>query len=169
MKTILLFGILFLSIDAFAQAKATDYSGNWSLDKKQSRDLPSYYSNVSSHKLVVTQTAKQLTAATEIVFGENQPTKFQLVFNLDGTESITESVMGSGERIPTRLLAKILPDGKLRLSITRDMVLMNGGSSAVTTEEWELGKDGNLLTIRRPDENAGGRLASALVFVKNSK
>lgn len=107
--------------------------------------------------------------ATEIVVVENQPVKFQLVFNLDGTESITESVMGSGQLIPTRLIAKNLPDGKLRLSITRDMVLMNGGSSVVTTEEWEFGKDGKLLTIRRPDENSGGRLASALVFVKNSK
>ena len=162
-----LVGILFLAINAFSQTKLADYNGDWLLDQKQSKDLPAHYANVKSHKLSVTQTDRQLTAATELAFGGNEPVKFQLTFNLDGRESTTESVMQTGVRIPSSLSAKNLPDGKLRLTISRNMALMDSNFKAVTTEDWELGKDARILTIHKVDENTGKRMASTMVFTKS--
>ena len=52
-----------LSIGAFAQAKTTDYSGEWSLDKGKST-LSRRMQNVESMTMTVTQTEKELKVAT---------------------------------------------------------------------------------------------------------
>jgi hypothetical protein len=58
MKRLLFAAALVAAIFATALAKPSNYAGNWTLDTKQSKNLPPYYSHVESHKLAITRNNK---------------------------------------------------------------------------------------------------------------
>jgi hypothetical protein len=54
MRKLLFAAALIAAIFANALAKPANYAGNWTLDIKQSKNLPPYYSHIESHKLSIT-------------------------------------------------------------------------------------------------------------------
>jgi FtsP/CotA-like multicopper oxidase with cupredoxin domain len=155
---------------ANALAKPANYSGAWTLDMKQSQNLPSYYSHVQSHKLSITQDDKQLRVAVEISDTEREPFRVDFVYSLDGAETKTETQMRTpaGMRsVPTVLKAVASEDGALRITITREMQTPDGRAlKAVTTEDWRLSPDAKTLTIHRADDTPRGKTESDMVFIK---
>ena len=172
LKNLLLGAFLLAAATAFGAAeKPADYSGAWSLDMKQSKNLPPFYSNVQSYKLNVTQDEKRLRVAVEISDGGAEPFKANFDYNLDGTETKSEMQMRTpnGTRnVPTTLKAEVVEGGGLRLTITRERPTRDGGSMKLSAvEDWRLGADGKTLTIHRTDEIPRGEKNEAdMVFVK---
>lgn len=163
--------LLAASIAFGAAAKPADYTGAWTLDMKQSKNLPPFYSNVQSHKLNVTQDEKHLRVAVEIGNGGAEPFKTEFVYNLDGTETKTETQMRTpnGPRnVPTTLKAEVVEGGGLHLIITRERPGRDGGMMKLASvEDWRLGADGKTLNIHRSDETPRGeKFESDMVFVK---
>src|SRR5215213_8284092 len=108
----MIFGAFLLAASlAFGVAgKPADYTGAWTLDMKQSQNLPPFYSNVQGHKLNITQDEKHLRVAVEISDGGAEPFKANFDYNLDGTETQAETQMRTpnGTRnIPTTLKAEV--------------------------------------------------------------
>ncbi|HEX8189375.1 MAG TPA: hypothetical protein VF586_13550 [Pyrinomonadaceae bacterium] len=163
-------GLLAASLAFGAAAKPADYSGAWSLDMKQSKNLPPFYANVQSHKLNITRDDRHLRVAVEIGDGGAEPFKAGFDYSLDGAETKTETQMRTpdGTRsIPTTLKAEVVEGGGLHITITRERPAPDGGSMRLTTvEDWRLGADGKTLNIRRADETPRGKTESDLVFVK---
>ena len=170
MRRLLFAAALVAVIFANALAKPANYAGNWTLDIKQSKNLPPYYSHVESHKLAITQDDKQLRVAVEISDTEREPFRVDFIYNLDGTETKTETQMRTpaGMRsIPTTLKAIPAEDGTLHLTITREMQTPEGRAiKAVTTEDWQLSPDAKALTIHRNDDTPRGKTESDMIFVK---
>lgn len=166
----IIFAIFLLAASALF-ANAADFSGTWSLDMKQSKNLPPYYANIKSHKLSITQDKEHLSVAVEIDAGREKTDHFDFLYNLDGSDSSTETPIRTPNgllNVPTLLNAKTGADGKIIITITRDIKLPDKIFKGVTTEEWELGKDGKTLTIKRSDTFPDGRTASAeMIFVKS--
>ncbi|MDT5272302.1 MAG: hypothetical protein QOH49_4488 [Acidobacteriota bacterium] len=66
LKNVLFCAALLAASLAFGAAeKPANYSGAWSLDMKQSKNLPPFYANVQSHKLNVTQDEKHLRVSAD--------------------------------------------------------------------------------------------------------
>ena len=153
-----------------ALAKPANYAGAWTLDIKQSKNLPPYYSHVESHKLSITQDDKQLRVAVEISDTERGPFKIDFVYSLDGAETKTETQMRTpaGMRsVPTTLKATASEDGTIHITITREMAAPDGRAlKAVTTEDWQLSPDAKTLTIHRADDTPRGKTESDMLFVK---
>lgn len=169
MKNVLLGVALLAASLVNGAAKPVDYSGAWTLDMKQSRNLPPFYANVKSHKLVVKQDWGHLLVAVEVEDGGAEPFKVNFNYSLDGTESKTETQMRtpSGTRtIPTTLKAVVAEDGGLHITITREMRMGEGAFRAATDEDWHLSPDGKTLNIHRTDDTPRGKTESEMVFVK---
>jgi hypothetical protein len=172
LKNVIIAAALLAASLAFGPAgKPADYSGAWSLDMKQSKNLPPFYSNVQSHKLNVTQDEKHLRVAVEIGDGGAEPFKTSFDYNLDGAETKTETQMRTpnGTRsIPTTLKAEVVEGGGLHITITRERPGRDGGTMKLATvEDWRLGADGKTLNIHRTDETPRGDKNEAdMVFVK---
>jgi hypothetical protein len=153
-----------------ALAKPANYAGAWTLDMKQSKNLPPFYSHVKGHKLSITQDDKQLRVAVEISDTEREPFKIEFVYSLDGAETKTETQMRTpaGMRsVPTTLKAVANEDGTLHITITREMTVPDGRAlKAVTTEDWQLSPDAKTLTIHRSDDTPRGKTESDMLFVK---
>lgn len=168
----ILFGaaLLAASLAFGAAAKPANYSGAWSLDMKQSKNLPPFYANVQSHKLNVTQDEKHLRVAVEVGDGGAEPFKTSFDYNLDGTETKTETQMRTpnGTRaVPTTLKAEVVEGGGLHLTITRERATRDGGvMKMLTTEDWHLSADGKTLNLHRTDDTRNGKMESDMVFVK---
>ena len=168
-----LFGaaLLAASLAPGAAAKPADYSGAWTLDMKQSKNLPPFYANVRSHKLDIKQDEKHLRVAVEIGDGGAEPFKAGFDYNLDGTETKAETQMRTpaGTRnVPTTLKAEPVEGGGLHITITRERPGRDGGTMRLTTvEDWRLGAGGKTLDIHRSDETPRGeKFESDMVFVK---
>jgi hypothetical protein len=169
MKNVLLGVALLAASLAHGAAKPADYSGAWALDMKQSRNLPPFYANVKSHKLVVRQDAGHLLVAVKVEDGGAEPFKINFDYNLDGTETKAETQMRtpSGMRaVPTALKAEAAADGGLHITITREMRTGESAFKAVTAEDWRLSADGKTLNIHRADDTPRGKYESEMVFVK---
>ncbi len=167
----LFFAAALLAAPLLAGAKPADYTGAWSLDMKQSKNLPPFYSNVRSHRLNITQDEKHLRVAVEIGDGGAEPFKAGFDYNLDGTETKTETQMRTpaGTRnIPTTLRAEVVEGGGLHITITRERPTRDGAVLRLATvEDWRLSPDGRTLNIRRADETPRGeKFESEMVFVK---
>jgi hypothetical protein len=170
MKRIIFVILLLLAAGVFAGTKAADFSGKWSLDMKQSKNLPPFYANIKSHRLAITQDEKQLTVAVDIDAGRSETDKFNFIYNLDGSDSKTETPIRTPNGLimaPTVLNAKNGADGKLQITITREIALPDKSFKGVTIEDWELCKDGKTLTIKRTDELPNGKVTADLIFVKD--
>lgn len=166
MKKSFLAAILLLTTFAFGAAEPANYAGNWVLDFKQSKNLPKFYENVKSHKLFVTQDEKSLNIKVEIDAGRNEPVKSSFAYNLDGTETKTESKMNFPNgtiNIPATLKAVVAANGNLKLKFSREMSF-TGASD--TVEDWKLSEDGKILFIHRESDSMNGKMKMDMVFVK---
>jgi hypothetical protein len=170
MRRLLFAAALIAAIFANALAKPANYAGVWTLDIKQSKNLPPYYAHIESHKLAITQEDKQLRVAVEISDTENGPFKTDFLYNLDGTETKTETQIRTpaGTRsVPTTLKAAAAEDGKLRITITREITTPDGRAlKLVSTEDRQLSPDAKTLTIHRNDDTPRGKTESDMIFVK---
>lgn len=171
MKRLLFAAALVAVIFVNAFAKPANYAGAWTLDVKQSRNLPPYYSHVQSHKLSIAQDDEQLRVAVEISDAGAEPFKIDFVYSLDGTETKTETQMRTpaGLRsVPATLKAVAAEDGTLRITITREINTPDGRAlKAVTVEDWKLSPDAKTLTIHRADDTPRGKTESEMIFVKS--
>jgi hypothetical protein len=173
MKSLLAAALLALAAMAplrHAPVPPPDYSGAWTLDKARSTGLPPFYSGVRGHRLAVAQTDARLTVDVEIDEGRAEPARFNFVYALDGTETSTTSRVRTPNGmmdIPTRLRAAHGDDGRLHITITRE--LPRGGETVIATgsEAWELSADGHTLTVHRVDQMpGGGEMRSEMVFTR---
>ncbi|HEY0427436.1 MAG TPA: hypothetical protein VGC76_06485 [Pyrinomonadaceae bacterium] len=169
MKSLIFIAGLILMSFTFAFAKPANYSGTWTLDFKQSKNLPPFYANVKSHKLSITQNEKTLNVAVEVDAGQGAPDNLSFVYNLDGSETKTETGIrtpGGMKSVPTTLKAETAGNGNLKITITREITMPDGAFKGVTIENWELSADGKTLTIHRTDEMPRGKMEADMVFVK---
>jgi hypothetical protein len=170
MKRIIFVILLLLASGIFAGANAADFSGSWSLDMKQSKNLPPFYATIKSHKLAITQGEKQLTVAVDIDAGRGETDKFNFIYNLDGSDSKTETQIRTPNgltSVPTVLNAKAGTGGMLQITITRSITLPDRSFKGITIEDWELSTDGKILTIKRTDELPNGKVTAELIFLKS--
>lgn len=169
MKKLILAIILMAASFAFAANKPANYAGNWTLDFKQSKNLPKFYENVKSHKLFITQDEKLLNVAVEVNLGQETADKLGFVYNLDGTESKTEVKIRTQNgplNVPATLKALVRDDGKLQITISREIPMGDMPFKGITVEDWQLSADGKTLTIHREDETPRGKMQADMVFVK---
>ena len=152
-----------------ASAHAADYSGNWSLDKTKSSNLPPYYEQITGHDLKITQDAGEL-AVTATITADQGPNDFDFRYKLDGSRSETETAVRtpSGDRkVPTVLQLAKGENGDLKITIERELPSRDGSSFKGTTiENWHLDESGKVLTIDRVDDSRRGRTESKMVFVR---
>ncbi|HUQ33214.1 MAG TPA: hypothetical protein VM095_13920 [Pyrinomonadaceae bacterium] len=169
MKTLFLIAVLSITALSFGGAKPADYSGNWTLDMKQSKNLPKYYERIQSHKLNITQDEKLLNVRVEIGREQNEPEKIDLAYNLDGSETKTEMKIRTQDgllSVPTTLKAVVKDEGKLEIIITREVPMPDKTFKGITVEDWELSVDGKTLTIHKTDTAPWGTMESEMVFVR---
>ena len=171
LKNLVLGAALLAASLAALSVRPADYSGAWTLDMKQSKNLPPFYSNVQSHKLNIRQDDKHLRVAVEIGDGSAEPFKADFDYSLDGAETKTETQMRTpaGPRnIPTTLKAEVAEGGGLHITITRERPTRDGAVlKLATVEDWRLSPDGKTLNIRRSDETPRGeKMESEMVFVR---
>jgi hypothetical protein len=150
--------------------KPADYAGAWTLDMKQSKNLPPYYSHIQGHKLSVTHDDKHLRVAVEIDDTQAaEPFRMNFAYTLDGTDTKTETQIrtpAGARSVPTTLKAVAAEDGTLRVTITRDIDMPDGAAvKAVTVEDWKLSADAKTLTIHRNDDGPRGK-TEYMIFVK---
>lgn len=169
-----------LSISAFAQNKAADYSGTWTLDMSKSK--LDERARIESMTMTVAQTDKDIKVDSKTVraarpegapggtgggmgrgggFGNGDAST---TYSLDGKETKVEQDSQIG-KIPVTMKAK-LEKGKLNLSTSRTFNGPNGAVTATTTEAWTLSEDGKTLTVAHEQTTPRGTNSSTMVFVK---
>lgn len=169
MKKLITVIILLTVSVAIAAVKPSNYAGNWTLDKSQSKNLPKYYDNISSHKLAITQDEKLLEVAVAITLGENAPDKFDFNYNLDGTETKTQAQIRTPNglvNVPATLKVIETGNGKLQITIARELNMNGNTLKGVTVENWQLSDDGKTLSIHKIDEMPQGKIESDMIFVR---
>lgn len=170
MKKLVAVIFILFAAGVFAFGKPADYSGNWTLDVKQSKNLPPFYSNIKSHKLSIMQNEKLLNVAVEIAEADGEPRKVNLTYNLDGSEMKSEAIIRTQNgqiKVPTSAKVTVAADGKIRISIVRILPENNSSIFGTTIEDWQLSKDGKTLKIHRTNETPNGTLESEMIFVKS--
>ena len=189
MKRIFFLAVMFaaFTVASFAQAKPTDFSGTWMLDKPKSK--LSERTRIESLTMNVTQNAKTLTVATMTSrtpppanapagtpgtgsgggggmlrgrgFGNGDST---VTYALDGKETIVE-IDGPNGKLPVKY--KALVDGaKINLSNARSFNGPMGEVLITTKEAWSLSPDGKTLTVERENTSPRGTNSSTMVFAK---
>jgi hypothetical protein len=171
MNTLLLALLLALTGAAPSAAAAPpDYSGSWTLDKAQSPDLPPMYANVRGQRLAVAQTDARLVVDVEIDAGAAEPERFSFTYSLDGVETTATTRVRTPDGmldVPTRLRAAHGDDGRLHITITRQLPLRGQTVTTTGTEEWELAPDGRTLTVHRVEQmRNGSEMRFDMVFVR---
>jgi hypothetical protein len=162
MKRLSLLGAALL---ACTPIHAADFSGNWSLDRTRSTNLPPYYSQVSSHRLSNTQDGKQLTVEVAIEGARPEPVQNRFVYRFDGTPTTAETEVRTPEgpqQAPTTMKASMDDAGRLHVDILREFALAGGTVHGRSSEDWSLSPDRKTLTIRLARPN----MVSSLVFAK---
>lgn len=176
-----LFGIF--AISAFAQAKAPNFAGMWTLDKTKSK--LDERARIDAMTVTVEQTEKELKVTTETKrtpppadsaggpggagggrgmgrgFGGGDGT---VVYSLDGKETTTQRDTPMGA-VPVKHTA-MLDQGRVRLSSSSNISTPNGEITITTKETWSLSSDGATLTIERESTSPRGTNTSTMVFTK---
>lgn len=151
-------------------AHAADFSGQWTLDKTQSKDLPPFYDQVQTHSLKITQNDKQVVVAVEITSSAHEPMHIDFTYSLDGQPVTTESQVRTPNgpmSVPTVLTAKPADDGTIGITIERELPSRGGETmKGISKETWRL-QDAKTLIIDRVDEMRRGTTASTLVFTRS--
>ena len=162
MKRLSLLGAALL---ACAPVHAADFSGNWSLDRSRSSNLPPYYSQVSAHRLSATQDGRQLTVDVAIEGATPELQRDRFVYRLDGTPTSALTLVRTPEgrqEAPTTMKASMDEAGRLHIDIVREFGLAGGTVRGRSSEDWSLSPDGQTLTLRLARPN----MVSSLVFAK---
>ena len=169
-RNLVLFFALLLSFSVFAAGPA-NYSGNWSLDKSASKDLPPFYEQVKSHSLKITQNEKELLVAVEVTSGAHEPDRFDVTFHLDGQPVKSDAQVRTPNgpmKVPATFTAQPEADGGLTITIERELPSRDGQPfKGTTVEKWRLSQDGKTLTIDRSDTMRGGSFASTMIFTRS--
>lgn len=170
---------LFLAVMTIsAQEKATDFSGNWELDKAKSK--LDERTRIESMTMNVTQSDKELKIATIAKrsappeganrgggrqggggFGGGDGTQ---TYSLDGKETKTQ--VGGGQFAGEATFKAKWEKDKLKLTSSRNIETPNGAISISTKETWSLSEDGKSLTVKRDMETPRGTNFSEMVFIK---
>ncbi|CAH0272305.1 hypothetical protein SRABI118_03524 [Massilia sp. Bi118] len=162
MKRLSLLGAALL---ACAPIHAADFSGNWSLDRTRSTNLPPYYSQVTTHRLSTAQDGKQLTVEVAIEGARPEPEQGRFVYRFDGTPTTAVTLVRTPEgrqEAPTTMKASMDGAGRLHVDIVREFGLTGGIVRGRSSEDWSLSPDGRTLTVRQARPN----MVSNLVFVR---
>jgi hypothetical protein len=162
MKRLSLLGAALL---ACAPIHAADFSGNWTLDRTRSSNLPPWYSQASSHRLSNTQADGQLTVDVAIEGAAPEPVSKRFVYRLDGAPTTAITLVRTPEgrqEAPTTMKASMPGAGRLHIDIVREFGLAGGTVRGRSSEDWRLSPDGETLHVRLVRPN----MASDLVFVK---
>jgi hypothetical protein len=187
----LLAAFCLLSLSAYAQ-KATDFSGEWSLDKSKST-LSDRMKNLESMTMTVAQTDKELKVTSSAkrgappagapagpppgsgggggrgmgagggMMGGDQT----MTYSLDGKETSAE-VPGPGGSTSTAKLSAKTDGAKLHLTSTRTFNTQMGEVTSTTKEIWEMQADGSL-KVKRDTESPRGTDSNEMVFTKKTK
>jgi hypothetical protein len=172
MNKLFLATMLLATTFTFAAIMPVNYSGTWTLDTKQSKDLPKHLQNVDFVKLYITQDKKVLKVVDEVKFKGQEVSKQTNVYNLDGTESKKPTEWSKGEgggtlKIPTTRKVMVADDGKLKLIKARGFQSPNGRFVITQVEDWTLSADGKTLTAHHVNKMDGNKDEEyELVFVK---
>ncbi|HEX6038326.1 hypothetical protein [Longimicrobium sp.] len=170
MNALILAVALGVSVPAPAPVLVPDYGGTWTLDEARSTNLPPFYAQVNRHTLQVAQTDARLTVDVEIENGGPQPERFAFVYALDGSETATTTRIRTPTgpmEVPTRLRARHGDDGRLHITIIRELPRGGQTITATGTEAWELAPDGRTLTVHRAEQMPqGGETRFDMVFVR---
>lgn len=154
----------------FAAIMPVNYAGTWTLDTKQSKDLPKHLQDVNFVKLYITQDNKVLKVVDETKFNGQEALKQTDVYNLDGTESKKPTEVrkaGVTLKIPATRKVVVADDGKLKLIKARGFQTPNGGFIVTQVEDWTLSADGKTLTVHHMNQTDGNKKEEyELVFVK---
>jgi hypothetical protein len=182
-----------LSISAFAQ-KATDFSGEWTLNKDKSTMSDRMKNSVESMTMTVTQTDKDVKVATSTKrmappagapgaggppggggggmgggrgMGGGMGGDQTSTYTLDGKETSADVTGPNGNTSKMTTSGKW--DGaKLSLNSSRSFSTPNGDFKSTTSETWEIQSDGSL-KVKRTTESQRGTDSSELVFTKKGK
>ncbi|HEY0023155.1 MAG TPA: hypothetical protein VGB24_09595 [Longimicrobium sp.] len=174
MKTLLLAALLSTAAaaprPADAPAAPPDFTGAWTLDEAQSTGLPPYYAEIRSHRLAITQNDSQLHVGVEIENAEPEPLKMEFLYSLSGVETATQTPIRTPNGnmvVPTRLKATRGGDGRIHITITREIQMRDRTVTGVVNEVWEMRADGALV-VHRVDQMPDGReMRADMVFVKS--
>jgi hypothetical protein len=156
----------------FAAIMPVNYAGTWTLDARQSKDLPKEIQNATFVKLYITQDKKVLKVVDEVKFNDQEASRQTDVYNLDGTESKKPTEWSKGEgggtlKIPTTRKLLVADDGKLKLIKARGFQTSNGGFIITQIEDWTLSADGKTLTVHHANQMDGHKKEEyEMVFVK---
>ena len=173
MRTLLAIAFIALSTAAaFGQSgpAAGSYSGTWLLDASRSKGLPPHYSVIQAHRLNVKQTKSALSVDVELAFNNGEET-FRTNFNypLDGSENSAEipirTPKGPGT-MPATLSGKQSADGKLNLTIVRELPPGSPTTNGTTHETWQLTDDGKSLVIHVSRDTPQGKVEYDMLFVR---
>ena len=184
-KTLVLTAMFCLCFQAIAVFAATpDFSGTWELDVSKSL-LPEMM-RIESMTLRVSQTAKELKTETTMQRGKTEARPQtggmnggmrgsgmggsgmqSVTYNLDGKEMTTDfgAEAMSGKETKTALITS---DGKLSLTLTRNINGQMGSITMKTNDTWELLDGGKTLKIVRYSESPRGATNAELYFTKKS-
>lgn len=173
---------LFLAVAAAsAQTAKTNFAGDWTLDVSKSK-LPEN-ARIESMTMKVTQTDKELKIerSTKRAPGNERGSGGGMggmmrgdgaaqteTYSLDGKETSADF---SGERGTGKEIRKatFTPDGKLSLTVTRNINGERGNFTIKTNETWELADAaGNALKVTRYMETPRGATNAELYFTKKA-
>ena len=168
-----------MAVSAFAQAKAPNFSGTWTLDTSKSK--LDERTRIESMTLTVAQTPADIKVTTETkrpeppanapqggmgrggrggMFGGDGTT----TYTLDGKETTIQQEGPMGQ-MPVKLTGK-LDASNLVLSRSMTFSGMNGEMTVSNKETWSLSPDGKTLTVQRDMTSPRGTTSSTLVFTK---
>lgn len=167
--------ILLAALSISAQTKATDFSGDWTLDVNRSK-----FSNgmqIESMTLKVSQTEKELKvenmtkrSQTDMRGGVGRRGgnggAITTNYTLDGKETSSDVGNGMSNGKETRK-ATVTSDGKLSLTSTRTLNDGTGELVIKTNETWELADAGAILKVIRYMETPRGATNSEMYFVRD--
>ncbi len=173
-------------------AATPDFSGTWELDKTKSV-LPETM-QIESMTLNVSQTATELKVETMVKRGQNgfgngsgmgaprggagngagsgmgsggMRGGQMIVYSLDGKETTNDIGRDATTGKETKT-AKVASDGRLSLTVVRNLDTQMGSMTTKTNDEWELLDGGKTLKITRYSETPRGAFNSILYFTKKS-
>lgn len=168
-----------LAVSVFAQAKAPNFSGTWTLDTGKSK--LDERTRIESMTMTVAQTPADIKVTTETkrpappadapqggmgrggrggMFGGDGTT----TYTLDGKETTIQQEGPMGQ-MPVKLVGK-LDAGNLVLSRSMTFNGMNGEMTVSNKETWSLSPDAKSLTVVRETTSPRGTNSSTLVFTK---
>ncbi len=172
-KTLILLAMFCLCFQANIVLAATpDFSGEWELDVSKSKmpgTLP-----IESMVLKVSQTDKELQVESVTkynrvsrVTGRGISGNMTTVYNLEGKEMLVQisngKTMGEEKRKATAMT-----DGKLSLSVIRDLKSVPHDMTSKTNEIWELLDEGKTLKIIRYTEMSQGATNAEMYFTNKN-